>query len=104
MKCTTQGVALIQSFRHKGLEKLFNNDGLAGQPAKRAQQISLYLDALNKVTHPSEVLGVIEEPGIRLHPFKKDKDFWSMSVSGNLRLTFRFVAGDAHDINLEDYH
>lgn len=44
-------------------------------------------------------------PGWRLHSLKGDlKGYWSLSVSGNWRLTFRFEDGDAYDVNLVDYH
>jgi proteic killer suppression protein len=44
-------------------------------------------------------------PGYALHSLSGDKKgFWSVKVSGNWRLTFRFVDGDAYDVNLEDYH
>jgi proteic killer suppression protein len=40
-----------------------------------------------------------------LHRRKGDlKGHWSMSVSGNWRLIFRFEGGDAHDLDLIDYH
>jgi plasmid maintenance system killer protein len=44
-------------------------------------------------------------PGYRFHALKGDrKGTYAVSVSGNWRLTFRFVAGDAVDVDLEDYH
>ena len=32
------------------------------------------------------------------------KGFWSVDVTGNWRITFRFVGGDVGDVNFEDYH
>ena len=32
------------------------------------------------------------------------KGFWSVSVSGNWRVVFRFEKGDAFDVDLIDYH
>ena len=44
-------------------------------------------------------------PGLDLHPLSGDKDgVWSVRVSGNWRVTFRFVEGDAEIVNYEDYH
>jgi toxin HigB-1 len=44
-------------------------------------------------------------PGWRLHPLRGDlKGLWSMSVSRNWRLVFRFESGDAFDLDLMDYH
>jgi len=44
-------------------------------------------------------------PGFKLHPLKgKLKGVWSVSVSGNWRITFKFENGNAHLVNYEDYH
>ena len=47
----------------------------------------------------------LDLPGYRLHPLKGDlKGHWSISISGNWRITFRFEDGDAYDVDLTDYH
>jgi proteic killer suppression protein len=44
-------------------------------------------------------------PGLFLHELKgKDRGVWSVRVSGNWRVTFRFDGPDAIDVNYEDYH
>ncbi len=44
-------------------------------------------------------------PGYRLHPLKGDlAGFWSVTVSGNWRVIFRFADGHASDVDLVDYH
>jgi proteic killer suppression protein len=44
-------------------------------------------------------------PGWRLHPLTGGlKGFWSVSITGNWRLIFRFADGDAYDLDLVDYH
>ena len=44
-------------------------------------------------------------PGFGFHELKGDrKGTYSVSVSGNWRLTYGFKDGDAIDVNLEDYH
>jgi len=44
-------------------------------------------------------------PGLRLHSLKGDMDgFYSVAVSGNWRVIFRFVDGNVQDVNLVDYH
>jgi proteic killer suppression protein len=44
-------------------------------------------------------------PGLRLHELKgARKGIWSVTISGNWRMTFSFRDGDAYDVDLEDYH
>jgi len=44
-------------------------------------------------------------PGFKLHPLKgKLKGRWSISVSGNWRITFEFREGNAFVLDYEDYH
>jgi proteic killer suppression protein len=47
----------------------------------------------------------LDIPGLRLHALKGDlKGFWSVSVSGNWRVVFRYADGDAFEVDLLDYH
>jgi len=44
-------------------------------------------------------------PGYRLHARKGDlKGLWSVTVSGNWRITFRIEDGNVFDVDLMDYH
>jgi proteic killer suppression protein len=44
-------------------------------------------------------------PDLNLHPLKgQHKGFWSVSVSGNWRVIFRFENSDAVDVDYLDYH
>ncbi|MBI5316152.1 MAG: type II toxin-antitoxin system RelE/ParE family toxin [Nitrospirae bacterium] len=44
-------------------------------------------------------------PGYRLHPLKGNlAGCWSVTVSGNWRIIFRFEMGMAYDVDLIDYH
>ncbi len=44
-------------------------------------------------------------PGYRLHPLKGElSGLWSVTVSGNWRIVFRFEDGHATDLDLIDYH
>ena len=44
-------------------------------------------------------------PGLKLHELSgKRKRDWAVWVSGNWRVTFRFVGKDADDVDYEDYH
>jgi proteic killer suppression protein len=92
----------IRSFRHKGLKRLYEkgetsdiNPALAGKLA----------DLLLALETSVNVEDMGRFPGWRLHPLKgKLKGFWSVTVSGNWRLIFRFEDGDALDLDLTDCH
>lgn len=44
-------------------------------------------------------------PGYRLHPLKGDMSgFWSVTISANWRVVFRFDGTDVGDVDLVDYH
>ncbi len=47
----------------------------------------------------------MDVPGYKLHPLKgRAKGRWSISVSGNWRLTFDFRDGNVRVLDYEDYH
>ena len=69
--------------------------------ADRADRIALALADLDDARKPSD----LDLPGYRLHPLKGDRNgFWSITISGNWRVVFRFDDGDVHDVELVDYH
>ena len=92
---------VIKSFKHKGLKKLFTEDVRSGVQPSQAEKL---LDILDRLHGTSEVQDM-RYPGSGLHQLKgKKKGEWSVSVSGNWRVTFEFQDGDAYNVNYEDYH
>ena len=92
---------MIKSFKHKGLEKFFRNNERSGLNAQHCERIKRLLDATDEAAAPEE----LNIPGYGLHMLiGTKKDYWSLKVSGNWRITFKFEGGNALDINLEDYH
>ncbi len=66
-----------------------------------SDRVALALADLDDARKPSD----LDLPGYRLHPLKGDlKAHWSISISGNWRVTFRMEDGDAYDVDLIDYH
>jgi proteic killer suppression protein len=44
-------------------------------------------------------------PGLDLHALRgRKKGYWSVKVSGNWRIVFRFDDANAHDVDYLDYH
>ncbi len=92
---------MIKSFRHKGLARYFEQNDRRGIDAKQSSRIRRILDALDQAASPEQM----NIPGWRLHPLTGNrKGLWSVSVSGNWRITFEFSGTDAVNVNLEDYH
>ena len=92
---------MIKSFRHKGIEKLYKTGSKAGILAEHEKRLRLIVAHLNLATEPKE-MGL---PGLQLHALTgKLRGFWSVSVSGNWRVIFRFQDQDAYDVDYLDYH
>jgi proteic killer suppression protein len=92
---------MILNFRHKGLELFFKTGRKSGIQAKHAKRLQLILGRLNASTAPEDM----NLPGLYLHSLTGDRaDIWSVRVSGNWRITFRFNGEHAEIVNYEDYH
>jgi proteic killer suppression protein len=92
---------MIRTFRHKGLRQLFETGKSRAVAADLARRLIRQMDFLNRATQASDM----NLPGYRLHELKGErKGTWSVTVSGNWRLTFSFRDGDAFEVDLEDYH
>ena len=87
-------------FRNKGLKQLHEDDSAKGLPPSMA-------DKLHKLLFAIETANTIDQldrfPGWKLHPLKGDlKGFWSLTVTGNWRVIFRY--DHATNTDLIDYH
>lgn len=92
---------MIISFIHKGLERFYKSGKTSGVQAKHTKRLRLILTNLDQAETPEDM----DLPGLRLHELKGSrKGIWSVSVSGNWRVTFRFTGKDAEIVNYEDYH
>ena len=92
---------MIKSFKHKGLKKLFNTGSKQGILPEHASRLRIILARLDASSSPEDM----NLPGLALHELKGTlKGFWSVSVSGNWRVIFRFENGNALDADYVDYH
>lgn len=72
-----------------------------GIQPKHAERIADILDLLNA----ADTIQVMNFPGSWLHKLEPRKtNIWSVKVSGNWRITFKFVDGDAYLVDYVDYH
>ncbi|HEX8503709.1 MAG TPA: type II toxin-antitoxin system RelE/ParE family toxin [Pyrinomonadaceae bacterium] len=92
---------MIRNFKNKNLRRLFEDGQAKGIEQNLVLRLERRLDALNAATAATD----LDIPGFDLHQLKGERrGTWSVKVSGNWRVTFTFKDGDAHEVDLEDYH
>ena len=92
---------MIQSFKHKGLELFFRTGKKSGIQARHSKRLQLILGRLNASTSAEDM----DLPGLHLHQLSGTRaEYWSVRVSGNWRITFRFNGVHAEVVDYEDYH
>ena len=92
---------VLRSFRHRGLKRLFERGDKSKLRADQVERIEEILARLDAAVGAKD----LNTPGYRLHPLKGDRaGQWSVSVTGNWRIVFRFADGDVVDVDLVDYH
>ena len=92
---------MIQTFKKKELEKLLRDNINKGIAKELEKKLRIRLEVIDSAL----VIDEIRLPGYDLHELQGDrKGTWSIKVSGNWRLTFRFEDGEVYDVDLEDYH
>jgi len=69
--------------------------------ATQISRIEVVLDDLDAAARPRD----LDLPGNRLHQLKGERrGQWSVTISGNWRIIFRFEGGEPCDVDLVDYH
>lgn len=92
---------MIKSFIHKGLKKFYESGSTKGIQFEHRKKIRMRLSALDTAFCIED----LQLPGFNLHQLKGDRnEIYSIRVSGNWRITFRFKDGDVYIVNYEDYH
>ena len=92
---------MLRSIRHRGLKRLLEQDDPSKVRADQVERIRSILALLDAAASPQGM----NVPGLWLHRLKGQyRGFWSVTVSGNWRIVFRFEGGDAYDVDLVDYH
>lgn len=92
---------VIVSFRHKGLERLYLQGSKRGVQAGHVPKLLRILSVLDVAQAPED----LAIPAFRTHPLKGELvGHWSIWVSGNWRVTFRFVDSDVELVDYQDYH
>lgn len=92
----------IYSVRHKGLKNFIEDDDDRGI---RRDLVGRVRNVLTVLMAATDMDGVQGPPGWRIHQLSGDRaGTWSISVSGNWRITFDIEQGEISNLDLEDYH
>jgi proteic killer suppression protein len=92
----------IRSVRHKGLKRFIEDDDVRGIRRDLVDRVRKILAVLISA---ADMHGVEGPPGWRIHQLSGDRaGTWSISVSGNWRMTFDIENDEIYNLDLEDYH
>lgn len=92
---------MIKSFQHKGLQAFFETGSKAGIQAQHAARLTRVLVRLDIAKNAGDV----DVPGWKLHPLTGNlAGNYSIAISGNWRITFKFENNDVILVNYQDYH
>lgn len=98
---TRKGWGVIQSFRHRGLQRLYERGDASRLNADHVQRLRLILTLLDAAIKPSDM----NFPGSGFHALRGNlSGFYAVRVSGNWRVIFRFENAGAYDVDYLDYH
>ena len=92
---------MIRSFRHKDVEALFNDISV-----RRFRLIERVARRKLLYLHRARVLGDLKAPpGNQLEALKGDRrGQHGIRINDQWRLCFTWQSGDAHDVDIVDYH
>jgi len=92
----------IRSFKSKAIKGIYIDDNSKGVSAEAVLKLKSILTFLQDMQDPGQLRAF---PSWKAHQLKGNrKGVWSLSVTGNWRLTFRIVDQDIVDVDFEDYH
>ena len=92
---------MIRTFKSKALGAYWKSGATRKLPVENAARISRMLRALNAAESPEDM----RLPGYYFHPLEgKDKGRYSITVTGNWRITFGWDGADAITVDIKDYH
>lgn len=92
---------MIKTWKHKGLQRFFENGKIAGIQPEHTKKLKIILQRLNAAIKPDDM----NTPGMKLHKLSgKLKSFYAVTVNKNWRIIFKFDGQDATLVDYRDYH
>ena len=93
---------MIQSFGNPETERFFTRGKSRKIPAEILLRAAMRLKQLDAATRIEDLR---LPPSNRLERLTKDRvGQWSIRINEQWRVCFRFANGDAHDVEIVDYH
>ena len=92
---------MIKSWKHKGLRDFFETGVMSGIQAAHKTRLKIILQRLSAAVKADD----LNLPGMRFHPLiGKQKGYFSVTVSANWRVIYKFENNDAILVDYLDYH
>ncbi|WP_158744533.1 type II toxin-antitoxin system RelE/ParE family toxin [Acidisphaera sp. L21] len=92
---------MIASFRSKDLKSYWTRGNVSGIRPDWRKKVKILLSVLDVMQAPEEM----DLPGFGFHALIGDMSGrYAVAVSRNWRITFGWLAPDAIEVDLEDYH
>jgi len=93
---------MIKTFANKETQQLFVRGNSKRLPSELIKRAIRRLEYVNYATSLSDLR---VPPSNRLHALKGDrKGQHSISINEQWRICFRFIEGNAYDVEITDYH
>lgn len=98
---TYYNLVMILSINHKGLKLYYEEGNGSKLPSEYLRKIARILTSLDAVNTEEDIVAL----GSGIHKLSGNlSDFWSIKVSANYRIIFRFDSGDVSEVDYLDYH
>lgn len=100
--CITIQPIMIRSFRDKHTERLFNRNNSGKYPSEILRRAKRKLNLIDA----AEIIEDLKvPPGNRLEQLSGDRSGqWSIRINQQWRICFEWQDGDAHNVEIVDYH
>lgn len=100
-RITYYNCIMILNIRHKGLLLYYETGNGSKLPATFLRKINRILDQLDAATSTDDIL----QMGQGIHKLSGELvDFWSIKITPNYRIIFRFENAEILDVDFIDYH
>lgn len=94
---------MIRTISHKGLKLFWTKGDSSKLQSEHVNRIKKILNIIHYLEQVPQDLEIFKH--LRPHPLKGDlKNFWSLDVSGNWRIIFKFENNNAFDLDYLDTH